>query len=122
MALAGVYWYTAICKTLGLDGGETFRACIQALTPEVLKGPFNVEGRDQAGLPRDWYASVRAAVPFALQIQSLVWNHHHNFAACPDLAHEQGFRTCHEHVSSAYVSDKVSNGASTNIMLIFGHG
>ncbi|KAK9791179.1 hypothetical protein WJX73_009517 [Symbiochloris irregularis] len=62
----GVYWYSRICKALSMDPGPTFRACIQTLTPDVLKGPFNHEGRSAAGLPRSWYdASMWDADPIA---------------------------------------------------------
>lgn len=53
-ACAGVYWYSRICRALNIDPGPTFRACIQALTPDVLKGPFNHKGRSAAGLPQNW--------------------------------------------------------------------
>ena len=51
---AGVYWYSRICQALEVDAGPTFRKCIQALTPDVLKGPFNHTGRAAAGLPQSW--------------------------------------------------------------------
>ena len=59
---AGVYWYLAVCRALGLDGGDTFRACIQALTPDVLKGPFNTQGRTAAGLPQEWWVLCILAI------------------------------------------------------------
>lgn len=60
--IAGVFWYSAICRALGVDDRSTFHKCIQALTPEVLKGPFNIAGRTAAGMPQDWCITATFAI------------------------------------------------------------
>ncbi|CAD7700944.1 unnamed protein product [Ostreobium quekettii] len=51
----GVAWFTRVCDALGEDPGCVFRAELAALCPDLLKGPFNHEAREEVGLQRGWY-------------------------------------------------------------------
>jgi uncharacterized ferritin-like protein (DUF455 family) len=51
----GVTWFGAVCEALGMDPGPTFREAVDRLCPDLLKEPFNHEGRAAVGLDRSWY-------------------------------------------------------------------
>lgn len=51
----GVAWFRRTCAALGAEPGDTFRAWIGHLCPDVLKGPFNDGARVEVGLDRRWY-------------------------------------------------------------------
>uniref|UniRef100_A0A383W2U5 Uncharacterized protein n=1 Tax=Tetradesmus obliquus TaxID=3088 RepID=A0A383W2U5_TETOB len=51
----GVVWFGRLCSAQGVAPPEAFRAWLAALAPELLKGPFNHEERQQVGLQREWY-------------------------------------------------------------------
>jgi hypothetical protein len=38
-----------------MDAQDAFRGWLADLGPDLLKGPFNHEARQEVGLPRDWY-------------------------------------------------------------------
>ncbi|WIA40303.1 hypothetical protein OEZ86_013674 [Tetradesmus obliquus] len=43
----GVVWFGRLCSAQGVAPPEAFRAWLAALAPELLKGPFNHEERQQ---------------------------------------------------------------------------
>ena len=51
----GVAWFTRLCFALGSEPGAVFRGWLNALCPELLKGPFNHDARREVGLQEDWY-------------------------------------------------------------------
>ncbi|KAI8466191.1 MAG: hypothetical protein J3K34DRAFT_387568 [Monoraphidium minutum] len=66
----GVGWFKRVCAATGAPPPPSFRALLAALSPELLKGPFNHEARAEVGLPREWYdpaawppAAAAALVP-----------------------------------------------------------
>ncbi|KAK1388832.1 Ferritin-like superfamily [Heracleum sosnowskyi] len=50
----GVYWFVSVCQKMGRVPCTTFKDILSEYNVE-LKGPFNVQARDEAGIPRDWY-------------------------------------------------------------------
>ena len=62
----GVAWLRWLCEREGQDPAAAFRAEVAENCPDgVLRGPFNVEGRAAAGLPRAWYDLERRLEDFA---------------------------------------------------------
>ena len=51
----GVAWFRWICSALGVDPGAAYRRLLLQLCPDLLKGPFNDEGRREVGLEQGWY-------------------------------------------------------------------
>ncbi|KAL3715071.1 hypothetical protein ACJRO7_006894 [Eucalyptus globulus] len=52
----GVDWFISICQKMNHAPCSTFKDILTEYGVE-LKGPFNYSARDEAGIPRDWYAS-----------------------------------------------------------------
>lgn len=52
----GVDWFISICRKMNHAPCSTFKDILTEYGVE-LKGPFNYSARDEAGIPRDWYAS-----------------------------------------------------------------
>lgn len=50
----GVYWFVSVCQKMSRVPCTTFKDILSEYNVE-LKGPFNVQARDEAGIPRDWY-------------------------------------------------------------------
>jgi hypothetical protein len=46
-AAIGVVWFGRLCTAMGLAPPDAFRAWLALLGPELLKGPFNHEERQQ---------------------------------------------------------------------------
>jgi uncharacterized ferritin-like protein (DUF455 family) len=46
-AATGVVWFGRLCAAMGLAPPDAFRAWLAVLGPELLKGPFNHEERQQ---------------------------------------------------------------------------
>jgi hypothetical protein len=60
----GVAWFAGVCQQLGRSPETTFQRYVAELCPGgILKGPFNVESREAAGLQHSWYASVADVPP-----------------------------------------------------------
>lgn len=53
----GVAWFRHLCRALGADPGQAFRAHIGVHAPEALRGPFNHPARFAAGLEPEWYSA-----------------------------------------------------------------
>ncbi|CAM8887762.1 unnamed protein product [Rhodiola kirilowii] len=51
----GVDWFISVCQKVGRVPCSTFKELLQEYNVE-LKGPFNYSARDEAGIPREWYA------------------------------------------------------------------
>lgn len=51
----GTYWFSLICDALKQDGQEVFVDTLIALTPDLLRPPFNDAARESVGLPRRYY-------------------------------------------------------------------
>jgi len=60
----GVAWFSRICQELSLNAQTSFQSHVVELCPGgLLKGPFNYEARDTAGLQRQWYEPVSSPSP-----------------------------------------------------------
>lgn len=55
---AGHRWFTFLCAKQGVDPVQTFREEVRLHFSGHLKGPFNVEAREKAGLTRDFYEDL----------------------------------------------------------------
>lgn len=51
----GVYWFNAICRSVGDDSKGVFIQTLTELCPDLLRAPFNHHARSSVGLPRDYY-------------------------------------------------------------------
>ena len=56
----GNRWYRWLCEQRGLEVMSTYRELARAYKAPVLKGPFNVEARRQAGFSEDELATLMA--------------------------------------------------------------
>ena len=56
----GNRWYRWLCEQRGLEPIATYRELARAYKAPVLKGPFNVDARRQAGFSEDELASLTA--------------------------------------------------------------
>ena len=56
----GHRWFAFECARLGLDAPLHWRNLVARHFRGALKPPFNIEARDAAGLPQDWYLTVPA--------------------------------------------------------------
>jgi uncharacterized ferritin-like protein (DUF455 family) len=57
---SGHRWFTWLCEKQGmLDPVETFREEVRNGWRGNVKGPFNIEDREKAGLSRDFYEDLR---------------------------------------------------------------
>ncbi|KAI0919528.1 hypothetical protein AcV5_001571 [Taiwanofungus camphoratus] len=55
----GHRWFTWICAKQGVDPVITFREEVKRCWTGDVKGPFNVEDREKAGMTRDFYEDLR---------------------------------------------------------------
>ena len=55
---AGHRWFTFVCNEDGVDPVTTFREEVRQHFSGRLKGPFNVDDREKAGLTRDFYEDL----------------------------------------------------------------
>ncbi|KAL5501227.1 hypothetical protein ACEPAH_9614 [Sanghuangporus vaninii] len=55
---AGHRWFTFLCAAQGVDPVQTFREEVRLHFSGHLKGPFNDEDREKAGLTRDFYEDL----------------------------------------------------------------
>ena len=55
---AGSKWFLRLCNDDGLDPAEFFRKQLKNHFGGALKPPFNIEARDEAGLPRKFYVDA----------------------------------------------------------------
>jgi uncharacterized ferritin-like protein (DUF455 family) len=54
----GARWFELVCARAGEDPAQTYQRLVSPHFPKGLKPPFNHEGRQQAGLPKDFYAPL----------------------------------------------------------------
>jgi len=54
----GHRWFKFECARLGLEAVTHWRELVERHFRGALKPPFNIEARDAAGLPQDWYLTV----------------------------------------------------------------
>ena len=54
----GQRWFVFVCDQLGEDPETYWQMLVAKHFRGALKPPFNIEARDQAGFPQDWYANV----------------------------------------------------------------
>lgn len=54
----GHRWLTWICEQEGLDPVQVFRANVRKFFWGAVKGPFNSEAREQAGMHKGWYEGL----------------------------------------------------------------
>ncbi|THH14662.1 hypothetical protein EW146_g5696 [Bondarzewia mesenterica] len=55
----GHRWFTWVCEREGVDPVTTFREEVRKGWKGDVKGPFNVEDREKAGMTRDFYEGLR---------------------------------------------------------------
>ncbi|KZT01949.1 DUF455-domain-containing protein [Laetiporus sulphureus 93-53] len=55
----GHRWFTWVCAKQGVDPVPTLREEVRRCWKGDVKGPFNVEDREKAGLTRDFYEDLR---------------------------------------------------------------
>lgn len=56
---AGHRWFTWMCEREGVDPVQTFREEVKANFRGEVKGPFNVEAREKAGMTPEFYEDLR---------------------------------------------------------------
>jgi uncharacterized ferritin-like protein (DUF455 family) len=56
---AGHRWFTWICEKEGVDPVRTFREEVRRGWRGEVKGPFNVDDRERAGMTKDFYMDLR---------------------------------------------------------------
>jgi len=56
---AGHRWFTWLCEREGIDPVKTFREEVRKGWKGDVKGPFNEEAREEAGMTRDFYEDLR---------------------------------------------------------------
>jgi len=56
---AGHRWFTWICEREGLDPVRTFREEVRKGWKGDIKGPFNKEAREKAGMTPDFYEDLK---------------------------------------------------------------
>jgi uncharacterized ferritin-like protein (DUF455 family) len=54
----GHRWLTWICQQEGTDPVQVFRTNVQTHFRGAVKGPFNAEARQQAGMDRSYYEAL----------------------------------------------------------------
>lgn len=54
----GVRWFKFKCIQSSLNPSETFHSHVQRYHVGPLKGPFNEDAREQAGMPAEWYRNL----------------------------------------------------------------
>lgn len=52
----GTKWFNRVCQAMGQDVEETFKVIVKQRFRGILKPPFNVEARTEAGLPQQFYS------------------------------------------------------------------
>lgn len=62
---AGHRWFTWICEQQGVDPVQTFREEVRRGWTGDVKGPFNVEDREKAGMTPEFYEDLRGEVAFS---------------------------------------------------------
>lgn len=68
---AGHRWFTWICAEEGLDPVATFREEVKKGWRGDIKGPFNVEDREKAGLTPQFYENLRGEMDRPLKEKPL---------------------------------------------------
>jgi len=63
---AGHRWFTWICAEEGIDPIATFREEVKRGWRGDIKGPFNVEDREKAGLSPQFYENLRGEMDVPL--------------------------------------------------------
>ena len=59
----GHRWFTWICTKQGVDPVQTFREEVKRCWRGDVKGPFNAEDREKAGMTPDFYEDLRGEMP-----------------------------------------------------------
>jgi len=59
----GVRWFRHLCEGEGLDPGERFKDKVEEHCAFLMKGPYNHESRQLAGMEREWYEHITAPPP-----------------------------------------------------------
>ncbi len=54
----GARWFAVVCAAAGEEPAEAYQRLVSPHFPKGLKPPFNHEGRQQAGLPKDFYGPL----------------------------------------------------------------
>jgi uncharacterized ferritin-like protein (DUF455 family) len=58
---AGSFWFKSACEARRIAPVSEWQRLVRAHFRGVLKPPFNVSARDEAGLSREWYAALAAS-------------------------------------------------------------
>ena len=56
----GAKWFDLACSRVGEDPARAYQRLVSPHFPKGLKPPFNHEGRQQAGLPKEFYGPLSA--------------------------------------------------------------
>lgn len=62
---AGHRWFTWICEQQGVDPVHTFREEVRRGWTGDVKGPFNVEDREKAGMTREFYEDLKGEMSYS---------------------------------------------------------
>ena len=46
---AGTHWFRYLCGLRGVDSEQTFERLVREHIPQTIRGPFYLDGRQQAG-------------------------------------------------------------------------
>lgn len=64
----GHRWFTWLCTKQGVDPVQTFRDEVRRCWRGDVKGPFNVEAREMAGLTPQFYEDLKGEMPLVYQV------------------------------------------------------
>ncbi|OCH92369.1 DUF455-domain-containing protein [Obba rivulosa] len=64
----GHRWFTWLCTKQGVDPVSTFREEVKRGWRGDVKGPFNVEDREKAGMTRDFYENLKGEMPVGAEL------------------------------------------------------
>jgi len=59
----GHRWFTWICAKQGVDPVQTFRDEVKRCWRGEVKGPFNIEDREKAGMTREFFENLKGEMP-----------------------------------------------------------
>ncbi|KAF7329156.1 DUF455-domain-containing protein [Mycena kentingensis (nom. inval.)] len=68
---SGHRWFTWLCANQGVDAVDTFRDEVRKGWRGNVKGPFNIEAREQAGLTREFYEHLEGEMGEEEMVQRL---------------------------------------------------
>ena len=67
---AGHRWFTWLCEREGIDPVKTFRDEVRKGWRGDVKGPFNVEDREKAGMTREFYEDLKGEMDLVVPLET----------------------------------------------------